>query len=74
MPLPALSMPVVGVLILVGAVIVVLLGVGLRALLARRRGTADDAELDEKILMPTIALACGLVVTAVFLFGYDLIG
>lgn len=69
-----MPLPLVGVLILVGAVIVVLLGVGLRALLARRRGVADDAELDEKVLMPTIAVACGLVVTAVFLFGYDLIG
>ncbi|MGU3501400.1 hypothetical protein [Mycobacterium sp. C31M] len=69
-----MPLPLVGVLILVGAVIVVLLGVGLRALLARRRGIADDAELDEKVLMPTIAVACGLVVTAVFLFGYDLIG
>lgn len=64
----------VGALILLGAVVVVLAGVGLRTLLARRNDTADDAELDEKILMPTIVLACGLVVTAVFLFGYTLIG
>ncbi len=62
-----------GVLILAAALVVALLGVGLRTLVARRRDVSDDAELDEKILMPTIAVACGLVVTAVFLFGYDLI-
>lgn len=62
-----------GVLILAAALVVALLGVGVRTLVARRRDVSDDAELDEKILMPTIAVACGLVVTAVFLFGYDLI-
>ncbi|WP_304118536.1 hypothetical protein [Mycolicibacterium bacteremicum] len=68
-----MTLPVVGVLILAAALVVALLGVGLRTLVARRRDVSDDAELDEKILMPTIAVACGLVVTAVFLFGYDLI-
>ncbi|MGW0163408.1 hypothetical protein ACWDUN_29205 [Mycobacterium sp. NPDC003323] len=69
-----MSLGIVGVLILGGAVLVALAGIGVRTLVARRRGVADDAELDEKILMPTIVVACGLVVTAVFLFGYDLIG
>ncbi|MCV7432214.1 hypothetical protein [Mycolicibacterium bacteremicum] len=68
-----MTLPVVGVLILAAALVVALLGVGVRTLVARRRDVSDDAELDEKILMPTIAVACGLVVTAVFLFGYDLI-
>lgn len=34
----------------------------------------DAEELDQMILLPTIVLVCGLVVTAVFLFGYTLIG
>ena len=34
----------------------------------------DSEELDQMILLPTIVLVCGLVVTAVFLFGYTLIG
>ena len=33
----------------------------------------DSEELDQMILLPTIVLVCGLVVTAVFLFGYALI-
>lgn len=34
----------------------------------------DSEELDQMILLPTIVVVCGLVVTAVFLFGYNLIG
>lgn len=34
----------------------------------------DSEELDQMILLPTIVVVCGLVVTAVFLFGYALIG
>lgn len=34
----------------------------------------DSEELDQMILLPTIVVVCGLVVTAVFLFGYVLIG
>ncbi|WP_102141449.1 hypothetical protein [Mycobacterium sp. QGD 101] len=30
----------------------------------------DDDELDQMILMPTIVVACGLCLTAVFLLGY----
>lgn len=33
----------------------------------------DSEELDQMILLPTIVVACGLVVTAVFVFGYALI-
>ena len=31
----------------------------------------DDDELDNMILMPTIVVACGLCLTALFLLGYD---
>ena len=31
----------------------------------------DDDELDTMILMPSIVVACGLCLTAVFLLGYD---
>ncbi len=57
----------------VGAVVVLLLGLGVRTLVGRRADAADSAELDEKILMPTIVVSCGLVVTAAFVVGYDLI-
>ena len=67
-----MSLVIVGLLILAAAGMVALLGIGVRVLAGRYR--ADDAELDEKILMPTIVVVGGLVVTAVFVFGYDLIG
>ena len=31
----------------------------------------DDDELDTMILMPAIVIACGLILTALFLLGYD---
>lgn len=31
----------------------------------------DDEELDAMILMPTVVVACGLCLTAIFLFGYN---
>lgn len=31
----------------------------------------DDDELDSMILMPTIVVACGLLLTAIFLLGYE---
>lgn len=33
----------------------------------------DDDELDQMVLMPTIVIACGLTVTAVFMMGYNLL-
>jgi hypothetical protein len=33
----------------------------------------DPDELDQTILMPTIVVACGLCLTAVFLFGYRIL-
>ncbi|MFI2838833.1 hypothetical protein [Mycolicibacterium sp. PDY-3] len=68
-----MSLLIVGLLMVVGAVLVLLLGLGVRTLVGRRADAADSAELDEKILMPTIVVACGLVVTAAFVVGYDLI-
>ncbi|MEH3137036.1 MAG: hypothetical protein PGN30_18780 [Mycolicibacterium neoaurum] len=68
-----MSLLIVGLLMVVGAVVVLLLGLGVRTLVGRRADAADSAELDEKILMPTIVVACGLVVTAAFVVGYDLI-
>ena len=32
---------------------------------------ADDADLDDKILMPTFVVCCGLCLTAIFLLGYE---
>jgi hypothetical protein len=46
-------------------------GLVLRSLVGRRRGAADDADLDDKILMPTFVLCCGLCLTAIFLLGYE---
>lgn len=34
----------------------------------------DPDELDQTILMPTIVVACGLCLTAVFLLGYRFLG
>jgi hypothetical protein len=31
----------------------------------------DDDELDSMILMPTVVVACGLCLTALFLLGYN---
>lgn len=96
-----MSLATVGLLILAAALVVALLGIGVRTLVGQnsdvpvvrrtvtrlRRNAAgrvlfgqsdndalDSEELDQMILLPTIVLVCGLVVTAVFLFGYVLIG
>ena len=43
-----------------------------RVLFGRFEGDVlDDDELDSMILMPTIVVACGLCLTAIFLFGYE---
>jgi hypothetical protein len=45
-----------------------------RVLLGPVQGDAlDPDELDHLILMPTIVVACGLCLTAVFLLGYRLL-
>lgn len=33
----------------------------------------DPEELDQTILMPTIVLGCGFLLTAIFLLGYELL-
>jgi hypothetical protein len=33
----------------------------------------DPEELDQTILMPTIVLGCGLMLTAIFLLGYEIL-
>ena len=33
----------------------------------------DDDELDSMILMPTIVVACGLLLTSLFLLGYEIV-
>jgi hypothetical protein len=38
-----------------------------------QRDALDPDELDQLILMPTIVVACGLFLTAVFLFGYRIL-
>jgi hypothetical protein len=43
-----------------------------RVLFGRFEGDVlDDDELDAMILMPTIVVACGLCLTAIFLLGYE---
>lgn len=37
------------------------------------RDALDPDELDQMILMPTIVVACGLCLTAVFLLGYRIL-
>ena len=45
-----------------------------RVLFGRFEGDVlDDDELDSMILMPTIVIACGLCLTAIFLFGYEVL-
>lgn len=33
----------------------------------------DPEELDQTILMPTLVLGCGLLLTAIFLLGYEIL-
>ena len=43
-----------------------------RVLFGRFEGDVlNDDELDAMILMPTIVVACGLALTAIFLLGYE---
>lgn len=43
-----------------------------RVLFGRFEGDIlDDDELDTMILMPSIVVACGLALTAIFLLGYE---
>jgi hypothetical protein len=65
------SQTTIGWLLLGSAVLTFAAGLVMRSIIGRRRETTDDADLDDKILMPTFVLACGLCLTAIFLLGYD---
>ncbi len=66
-----ISQTTIGWLLLAAAALTLAAGLGLRSALGRRRESSDDADLDDKILMPTFVLCCGLCLTAVFLLGYE---
>jgi hypothetical protein len=66
-----ISQTTIGWLLFAAAGVTFLAGVGLRSFLGRRRETTDDADLDDKILMPTFVVCCGLCLTAIFLLGYE---
>jgi hypothetical protein len=61
----------VGWLLFAAAGLTFAAGLALRSFLGSRRESTDDADLDDKILMPTFVVACGLCLTAVFLLGYE---
>jgi hypothetical protein len=67
----SISQTTVGWLLLAAAGLTFGGGLGLRSFLGRRRGATDDGDLDDKILMPTFVLGCGLCLTAIFLLGYE---
>ncbi|MDT5102349.1 MAG: hypothetical protein QOC76_6086 [Mycobacterium sp.] len=69
-----ISQTTVGWLLFAAAGLTLFAGLGLRSLLGRRRETTDDGDLDDKILMPTFVLCCGLCLTAIFLLGYEALG
>jgi hypothetical protein len=66
-----ISQTTVGWLLFAAAGLTLGAGLGLRSFLGRRRETSDDADLDDKILMPTFVVCCGLCLTAIFLLGYE---
>lgn len=67
----SVSPTTVGWLLLAAAGLTFAGGLGLRSVLGRRRDAADLDDLDDKILMPTFVLGCGLFLTAIFLLGYE---
>ena len=67
----SISQTAVGWLLLGAAGLTFVAGLALRSYVGRRRETTADADLDDKILMPTFVLGCGLCLTAIFLLGYE---
>lgn len=67
----SVSATTIGWLLLAAALLTFVAGLALRHFLGRRRDTGDLADLDDKILMPTFVLGCGLCLTAIFLLGYE---
>ena len=66
-----ISQTTVGWLLFAAAALTFVAGLALRSFLGRRREAIDDGDLDDKILMPTFVLCCGLCLTAIFLLGYE---
>jgi hypothetical protein len=66
-----ISQTTVGWLLFAAAALTLVAGLALRSFLGRRREAPDDGDLDDKILMPTFVLCCGLCLTAIFLLGYE---
>jgi hypothetical protein len=66
-----ISQTTVGWLLFAAAALTLVAGLALRSFLGRRREARDDGDLDDKILMPTFVLCCGLCLTAIFLLGYE---
>ena len=66
-----ISQTTVGWLLFAAAGLTFLVGLAVRSFVGRRRETTDGADLDDKILMPTFVLCCGLCLTAIFLLGYE---
>jgi hypothetical protein len=69
-----ISRTTVGWLLLAAAGLTFVGGIALRSFIGRRRESMDDADLDDKILMPTFVVGCGLCLTAIFLLGYEALG
>jgi hypothetical protein len=66
-----ISQTIIGWLLLAAAGVTLLVGLAVRSFVGRRRETTDGTDLDDKILMPTFVLCCGLCLTAIFLLGYE---
>jgi hypothetical protein len=66
-----ISQVTVGWLLLAAAGLTFVGGIALRSFIGRRHDPKDDADLDDKILMPTFVVGCGLCLTAIFLLGYE---
>ncbi len=66
-----ISQTTVGWLLFAAAGLTLAAGLALRSFIDKRREVPDDGELDDKILMPTFVLCCGLCLTAIFLLGYE---
>ncbi len=67
----SISLTAVGWVLLAAAGLTFAAGLALRSFIGRRREATDAADLDDKILMPTFVLGCGLCLTAIFLLGYE---
>ena len=67
----SISQTAVGWVLFAAAGLTFAAGLALRSFIGRRRDATDDADLDDKILMPIFVLCCGPCLTAIFLLGYE---